>query len=311
MVALKSCSFDGAVPDYRYDFLFHWAAESCSITKQDVIDSLLQEIWDTKRTVLLFYQAFQDQNLKSRVEKSTTSNNKLVAPNKTLVVVSEERKYPLDGIAVYYFKLNVKKMMTEDNVHRDLMAGMCDAMEEELLSNFIQLLHHVYRPTLESLLFFADEGPDKTRVYEEILDHVECFVGPNIRAMHTMLINKPPDTGSQTSRHPLHQDLHYFPFRPADRIVCAWTAMERITPDNGCLIVLPGTHKGVLHQHVYPDWEKGFNKMYHGVRGYDNHPMVELPMEKGDTVFFHPILIHGSGMNRTNGFRKAISCHYR
>lgn len=167
MVALKSCSFDAAVPDYRYDFLFHWAAESCSITKQDVIDSLLQEIWvrriiycqmllsrvvcdtttlhgcvyspsvmtatnptrrfimggsllsffrlgifmisswryilncfsspylsstydwvfwlqDTKRTVLLFYQAFQDQNLKSRVEKSNTSNNKLVAPNKTV-----------------------------------------------------------------------------------------------------------------------------------------------------------------------------------------------------------------------------------
>ena len=31
---------------------------------------------------------------------------------------------------------------------------------------------------------------------------------------------------------------------------------------------------------------------------------------QGDTVFFHPILIHGSGANRTLGFRKAISCHY-
>ena len=48
----------------------------------------------------------------------------------------------------------------------------------------------------------------------------------------------------------------------------------------------------------------------------------------GDTVFFHPLLIHGSGMNRSQGFRKvrelwqiisriigqyrsqAISCHY-
>jgi len=26
--------------------------------------------------------------------------------------------------------------------------------------------------------------------------------------------------------------------------------------------------------------------------------------------FFHPLLIHGSGMNKTKGFRKAISCHY-
>ena len=45
--------------------------------------------------------------------------------------------------------------------------------------------------------------------------------------------------------------------------------------------------------------------MYHGVQDYDPHsPRVHLEMEAGDTVFFHPILIHGSGTNRTNGFRK-------
>lgn len=47
----------------------------------------------------------------------------------------------------------------------------------------------------------------------QVLDYVECFTGPNIMAMHTMLINKPPDPGTRTSRHPMHQDLHYFPFR--------------------------------------------------------------------------------------------------
>ncbi|XP_043943902.1 phytanoyl-CoA dioxygenase, peroxisomal [Protopterus annectens] len=145
----------------------------------------------------------------------------------------------------------------------------------------------------------------------QILEYVECFTGPNIMAMHTMLINKPPDAGKKTSRHPMHQDLHYFPFRPADRIVCAWTAMERIDRSNGCLVVLPGTHKGTLKQHDYPEWEGGVNKMYHGVRDYDSsQPRVHLIMEKGDTVFFHPVLIHGSGMNQTQGFRKAISCHY-
>ena len=51
--------------------------------------------------------------------------------------------------------------------------------------------------------------------------------------------------------------------------------------------------------------QNGVNKMYHGVKDFDpNAPMVHLEMEKGDTVFFHPILIHGSGMNRTKGFRK-------
>ena len=39
----------------------------------------------------------------------------------------------------------------------------------------------------------------------EILKYVECFIGPDIMAMHTMLINKPPDPGTKTSRHPMHQ----------------------------------------------------------------------------------------------------------
>lgn len=145
----------------------------------------------------------------------------------------------------------------------------------------------------------------------EVLKYVECFTGPNIMAMHTMLINKPPDTGKKTSRHPLHQDLHYFPFRPSNRIVCAWTAMEHIDRNNGCLVVLPGTHKGPLKPHSYPQWEGGVNMMYHGIQDYDqDHARVHLEMEKGDTVFFHPLLIHGSGRNQTQGFRKAITCHF-
>jgi len=146
----------------------------------------------------------------------------------------------------------------------------------------------------------------------EIVKYVKAFTGPNVMAMHTMLINKPPDPGTKTSRHPMHQDLHYFPFRPAEKIVCAWTAMEKVHRDNGCLVVVPGTHKGELLEHDYPDWEGGVNKMYHGIKGYkpSANDRIWLEMEAGDTVFFHPILLHGSGTNNTNGFRKAISCHY-
>lgn len=61
--------------------------------------------------------------------------------------------------------------------------------------------------------------------------------------------------GKKTSRHPMHQDLHYFPFRPADRIVCSWTAMEKVHRQNGCLVVLPGSHHGTLQEHDYPEWE--------------------------------------------------------
>lgn len=47
--------------------------------------------------------------------------------------------------------------------------------------------------------------------------------------------------------------------------------------------------------------------MYHGIEDFDpDAPRVHLEMETGDTVFFHPLLIHGSGTNRTQGFRKVL-----
>jgi phytanoyl-CoA hydroxylase len=37
---------------------------------------------------------------------------------------------------------------------------------------------------------------------------------------------------------------------------------------------------------------------------------VVVSAAAGDSVFFHPLLIHGSGTNRTAGFRKSISGHF-
>jgi len=159
--------------------------------------------------------------------------------------------------------------------------------------------------------FFNDDVLFSYCTNDRILNYVQSFTGEDIMAMHTMLINKPPDSGTKSSRHPLHQDLHYFSFRPADRIVASWTAMEKVNRKNGCLVVVPGSHKGELLSHDYPKWEGGVNKMYHGIQKLDPEAnLVHLEMEAGDTVFFHPLLIHGSGTNVTKGFRKAISCHF-
>lgn len=142
---------------------------------------------------------------------------------------------------------------------------------------------------------------------DRVLDGVERLIGRNVFSIHTMLINKPPNVDG---RHPLHQDLLYFPFRPADLIVATWTALEPVTRDNGCLVVVPGSHRGELLPHENPDWEY-LNPAYFGVKGVDaSTERVHLEMDPGDTVFFHPLLIHGSGRNTTQGFRRAISAHY-
>ncbi|GMT25553.1 hypothetical protein PFISCL1PPCAC_16850, partial [Pristionchus fissidentatus] len=147
-----------------------------------------------------------------------------------------------------------------------------------------------------------------------IVDVVKDLIGnptSNIVSMNTMFFNKPPDTGSLTSRHPLHQDLHYFPFRPSDAICCAWTALVDVNRGNGCLVVLPGSHKSELMPHGYPKWEGGVNFAYYGIQKVDlDAPRTYVEMKAGDTVFFHPLIIHGSGANRSDGFRRAISCHF-
>jgi len=156
----------------------------------------------------------------------------------------------------------------------------------------------------------------------EIQKYAHSIIGRDIYAIHSMLINKPPDVGIGSSRHPPHQDLWYFPYRPADKIVATWTAMQKIDKQNGCLFVYPGSHKiGKLYKHAYPN-DGVVNKAYHGIQ---NMPELEgdvlavrgsvdivyAEMEEGDTIFFHPLLIHGSGPNNTKGFRKAISVHFR
>jgi phytanoyl-CoA hydroxylase len=143
--------------------------------------------------------------------------------------------------------------------------------------------------------------------HPRLVDLVAALLGPDVAAIHTMLINKPPGVDG---RHPLHQDLLYFPFRPAAAIVAAWTALDACTRENGCLVAVPGTHRGELLAHENPDWEH-LNTGYFGATGVGaGAERVHLEMAPGDTVFFHPLLLHGSGRNRSDAPRPSISAHY-
>uniref|UniRef100_A0A2A4K938 phytanoyl-CoA dioxygenase n=1 Tax=Heliothis virescens TaxID=7102 RepID=A0A2A4K938_HELVI len=142
-----------------------------------------------------------------------------------------------------------------------------------------------------------------------MLHIVTQLIGEDLTAVNCMLINKPPGT----REHPPHQDLLYFPFRPAHKIVASWTAIDPVTRDNGCLYVLPGSHNpAVLHEHTeYVDQAKLF---YFGLvdsaQLAPEHRRVDLEMEPGDTVFFQSSIVHGSKPNATKSYRKAMTCHY-
>lgn len=135
---------------------------------------------------------------------------------------------------------------------------------------------------------------------------VRDLVGPDIYSISTNIFNKPPGVDG---RHPLHQDLRYFRIRPPDGIVGTWTSFAATTRNSGCLAAVPGSHRGELLPHAAPDWEY-VNAGFLGIQNQTEAERVYLEMNPGDTLLFHPLLVHGSGRNRSEGFRRAISSHY-
>ncbi len=135
---------------------------------------------------------------------------------------------------------------------------------------------------------------------------LHSLLGEEVFSISTNVFNKPPGVDG---RHPFHQDLRYYRIRPAEKIVGTWTALRMATRQTGCLAVLPGSHKGGLLEHGYPDWEY-VNHGFYAALDVDVSQREYVELEPGDTLFFHPLLLHGSGRNRSDGFRRAASAHF-
>ena len=160
---------------------------------------------------------------------------------------------------------------------------------------------------VNKILAFEDDAVLYSHsLYPALLSAVRELIGVELMTLTTNVINKPP---SIDSRHPLHQDLRYFTLRPEDGSIAAWTALDATNRENGCLSVIPASHRKGLHEHGEPDWPE-FNFGFFAARGVDLEKRQHIEMQAGDTLLFHPLLVHGSGRNRSTGFRRAISTHY-
>lgn len=127
----------------------------------------------------------------------------------------------------------------------------------------------------------------------------------SVKACQSMLFVKGPGMPGQA----WHQDERYIPTRDRS-LVGAWVAIDDATVDNGCLWVVPGSHRnGYLYPtrvHDDPD-EYDSSDQAHGFDESDGVP-VEVPA--GSVVFFNGYLLHKSLKNRTDGFRRALVNHY-
>ncbi|MCC6729127.1 MAG: phytanoyl-CoA dioxygenase family protein [Chthonomonadales bacterium] len=131
------------------------------------------------------------------------------------------------------------------------------------------------------------------------------FWDGSVKCMQSMLFVKPPGFQGQA----WHQDEIYIPTR--DRSLAGgWIALDDATRQNGCLYVVPGSHRsGYLYpqrQHGQPD-EFDFAPESHG---FDESAEVPVEVPAGTVVFFNGHLLHRSRRNRGTGYRRVLVNHY-
>jgi phytanoyl-CoA hydroxylase len=131
------------------------------------------------------------------------------------------------------------------------------------------------------------------------------FWDGSVKCMQSMLFVKPPDFQGQA----WHQDEIYIPTRDRS-LVGAWIALDDATVENGCLWVIPGSHRtGYLYPqraHGNPDEFDFAQESY----GFDESLEAPVEVKSGTVVFFNGYLLHRSRKNRSSVYRRVLVSHY-
>lgn len=137
-------------------------------------------------------------------------------------------------------------------------------------------------------------------IFEEICAKVYGEDTP-IACFRAMFMNKPAREGT-----PLvwHQDR--WTDLSIDPLVTIWTALDPATPANGCVKIIPGSHKRLIN----PSHGSGFLTEEQAEQVASENEAIDLEVALGETVLLHNWLLHSSGTNSTDIARRAFSACY-
>ena len=140
---------------------------------------------------------------------------------------------------------------------------------------------------------------NKVCLNKNILDAVESIIGKNILICGTTLFVKNPNEKGFVS---FHQDAKYIGLEPHNWVT-VWLAITDTNEHNGCMRMLPGSHKENLKTH-----EQKFDENNLLTRG---QTITNVPLDKTEPIILkngqislhHPLIVHGSGLNQSNDRR--------
>jgi len=131
-------------------------------------------------------------------------------------------------------------------------------------------------------------------------DICQRFIGSDVSIFRSMFMNKPAHRGTLL---PWHQDGgSNWGLCGGDPIVTLWLALDPATVANGCVQVIPGSHRlGLLSERghtITPEQEAEHCRP---------ERIVHIELEPGEVVLLHNWLLHRSDRNATDTPRRAFS----
>jgi len=169
--------------------------------------------------------------------------------------------------------------------------------DDELMQRFL-CIHHPHKISRVVADYLA---------HPAITDVLTQVIGPNVKCMQAMLFIKSAGKPGQA----WHQDEDFIPTRDRS-LIGAWIALDDATTENGCLWVIPGSHRhGVLWE-LREQRDEQFDCADEAVGfPYSDEEAIPVEVTAGSIVFFNGYLLHRSLPNRaSSGYRRALVNHY-
>ena len=154
-----------------------------------------------------------------------------------------------------------------------------------------------------------------------ILDYVEDILGPNFNQWGGSFFLKHPQDGTVV---PFHQDASYWPLQPRVNVT-VWLAVFDTDAENGCMRIVPGSHRGgaLVHDDL-PDMAKWSTSakeeqskskfvLWQQVdpETFTDDQIVDLDLQAGEISLHDDDLIHGSDANNSaDRIRAGITLRY-
>jgi phytanoyl-CoA hydroxylase len=138
--------------------------------------------------------------------------------------------------------------------------------------------------------------------HSQLMAVLARLIGDTPALFQDQALLKPPLIGREK---PWHQDNAYFNLPPETTVVGVWIALDEATPENGCMFVIPGSHRaGPVVHFKRRDWQICDTDVAADAA-------LTVPLKPGSCLLFHGLLHHGTPPSRSPQRRRALQFHYK